>query len=914
MAIPSGTRVGAYEVLGLLGAGGMGEVYRARDTKLKREVALKVLPDAFALDAERMARFTREAEMLASLNHINIAAIYGVEESEGRRALVLELVDGETLADRIAHRPMPIAEAMRIALQIAEALETAHERNIIHRDLKPANIKVNSQGIVKVLDFGLARALEDPQGPSVDPSQSPTISLAGTRAGVILGTAGYMAPEQARGKPADRRADIWAFGVVLFEMLTGRPAFPGETASDTLAKVLERDPDWERLPSRTPIALRSLVQRCVTKSVRDRLQAIGDARTTLQDVIANPATHSADAAATSPRWQKLLPWAVAPMCVAAGWLVKPAPAAPERPATRFDYSLPAGQYLGHQFRHGSELSPDGTRMVFIGSTGRGPTFREETRLYLKPLDQWNATPIPGTEGGVNPFFSPDGQWLGFGVRSVPAALAELKKVTLAGGAPVSLGKHRASFGITWGPHGTIVFGDTQGGLKMIRDVGGEPQAFTELNDAANEVSHRLPHFLPDGSGVLFTVLRHKEVTPNWKQAQIWVKSLKTGEQKLLVENGTDARYAGNGWVVFARLGSLFAVEFDVKTLSPRGSPVLVLEGVAHSTYSAGRETTTGAAQFSLSTSGALLYAPGSIDPPAESVLVWVDRKGTVTPVGTKPRAHLTARVSPDGSRVLFNEYSVNADVWVYDTVRGSETRQTLEGQNAFPIWAPPDGSRIAFRSDRSGPGRIYLKALNSPEVTALTPGPYDTPSSWTPDGRELAYVHATPQGRPDIYVVSADKPGSGRPLIATAFDDTYPEFSPDGRWLAYCSNESTRSEVWVRPYPGPGRPVVISNAGGTEPAWSRDGSEIFYRNGPQMVTVRVRVSGTEIIPERPVVLFSRLGGSAALVRSYDVASDGRFLMRRGDPEAGQERFREIFPSTLRVILNWTDEVRRRIGK
>ena len=906
MSIPSGTRVGVYEVLDLLGEGGMGEVYRARDTTLKRDVALKVISDAFAKDEERMARFVREAQMLAALNHVNIAAIYGVEQSDARRALVLELVDGETLEQVISRGPMSTAEALKTALQIAAALEEAHERNIIHRDLKPANVKVNSQGIVKVLDFGLARALEDPQA-SANPSDSPTMTIGGTRMGMILGTAGYMAPEQARGKPVDRRADIWAFGVVLFEILSGQQAFGGETISDSIAKVLEREPDWSQLPAATPAALRKLLQRCLTKNVRDRLQAIGDARTTMQEVLVDPAPTVEATAIPASRWKALLPWAAAPVFLAAGWLLKPTPPAPQRQAAHFEVPLPAGQLLVHRFRHAAEISPDGTRIVFVGQAESGPSL-----LYLKFVNQWEATPIPGTEGAKNPAFSPDGQSVAYVLN--PHARAEIKKVSLAGGVPVSLASANVVMGLTWGRDGNIVFAESSKGLSVIRDGGGEPKPFTELDAAAHEVSHRLPHFLPDGSAVLFTVLRYKGTTPNWSQAQIWVKSVKPGERKLLLENGVDARYAGHGQLVFARMGKLFEVAFDPVSLSVTGAPVTALDGVVHSLVEAESTLTTGAAQFSVSDDGSLVYAPGAVEPRAPSELVWVTRTGTVTPVEIKPLAQLTARISPDGTRLLLNEYSINADLWTYDLVRGGQIKHTSEGQNAFGIWSP-DGSRIAFRSDRSGPGGIYVKSANSPEVTMLTSGALDTPSSWKAENQEIAFVRADlASSQNDIYVLSVDQPKSERPVVATRFDEIDPQFSPNGLWLAYCSNESGRREVYVRPYSGAGDPVLISTEGGCEPAWSHDGTEVFYRFGQDMMSVRVTEAGARLTPARPVRLFTGGYATATNSRGYDVAKDGRFLMRRVIAEGLAERNRRLHPPTLRMILNWTRGLEQNSGK
>jgi serine/threonine protein kinase/Tol biopolymer transport system component len=914
MPLQSGTQLGPYQILGPIGAGGMGEVYRARDKKLSRDVALKVLPDTVGHDPDRMARFSREAQLLAALNHPNIAAIYGVEEAGGGLALVLEFIDGETLADRVNKGPIPISETLRIALQIAQALEAAHEKGVVHRDLKPANVKITSEGTVKVLDFGLAKALQEEPASSPSLSQSPTLDVGATGAGIILGTAGYMAPEQARGKAVDRRADIWAFGVVLFEMLSARRVFEGDTVTDTLAKLLEREPDWNQLPTQTPVALRKLLQRCLTKNPKDRLQAIGEARVALDKLISDPAALAITGEGpVYPLWKKLLPWAAAPIFLAAGFFLRPSAAPPDRTVSQFEFPLPASHLLVHNYRRGAELSPEGRRIAFVASANNGGP----RRIFIRSLDRWDPVPIPGTENATAPIFSPDGQSLGFQQGQ------QIKKVALAGGTPTvvveklnTIGPDWGPPGITWGKNGTIVFTHGLGaGLSTVRDAGGESQELTTLDTAANETSHRLPHFLPDGSAVLFTVLRYTTVAPDWQRAQIWIKPL-NGERKLLIENALDGRYVGNGYLVFARQTKLFAVRFDPATLSVSGTPVQVLDGVTQALYGSVGVSWTGAAQFSVAGNGSLLYAPGSIEPALLSSLAWVDRAGNVTPVmGMRPRSRFAPRVSPDGKQIAFSENHVNKDIWIFDTVRGTEDRATYEGQNAFPIWLPGT-SRMAFRSDRAGPLGIYVnQGMNSREVIELTPGPLDVPSSWTPDGKELAFTRGSPSigGSTDIYVVSVDQPTNARAVVATNASETYPEFSPDGKWLAYCSNETGRVELYVQPYPGPGNRVTITSDGGvSEPAWSKNSNELFYRVGQSIMSVRFRISGSEFVPEKPIQLFRQpaLVGGTSVRPTYDVTPDGRFLFNLPIPETGDERNRKIFPSTLRLVLNWTEEIER----
>jgi eukaryotic-like serine/threonine-protein kinase len=914
-----GTRLGHYEITSHLGSGGMGEVYQATDRKLGRSVAIKVLPEAFSHDSERVARFEREARVLASLNHPNVAAVYGFEEHHGRHFLVMELVPGEMLEERIQRGALPLPEALPLAKQIAEALEEAHDAGIVHRDLKPANIKITGHDTVKVLDFGLAKSSQLERA-DVSLSHSPTLAISATSAGVILGTAAYMAPEQARGRPVDRRADIWAFGVVLFRMLSGGRIFEGETVTETLAKVIEGEPAWDQLPANIPPSLRRLVRRCLVKNPKNRLQAIGDARIVLQELIdkreeAEGPTPAVPA--SYPLWKKVLPWAAAVVLFAGGFLLKPSAVPPVRPLLQFEYPLPEGRLLAHADRPALDISSDGRRIAYIGAS------QNVRRIYVRNLDVAIDTAVAGTDGAQNVVFSPDGSSLGFQLG------LQIMKVALAGSTPpvvvvenlLAPGAPWGPPGITWGPNGTIVYPNNLGsGLSMVRDNGGKPEDFTTLDQAAHEVSHRLPHFLPDGSGVLFTVLRYSAAPPDWSRAQVWIKSLRNGDRKLLVDNALDARYIGNNALVFARQGKLFAVRFDPSSLSVSGPEIQVLDGVVHSLYGQGGITWSGAAQVNIASTGALFYAPGSFEPPNVSTLVWFDRAGKATPVpGMRNMYRFGARLLPDGNRIASSEVYENKDIWIFDSARRTEDRATFEGQNAFPIWAP-DGSRFAFRSDRAGPQQIYLSDVNNMRnVTPLTSGPFDVPSAWTPDGKELVFTRGVSSlgGNADIYAVSIDAPDKPRPIVATPAEERFPELSPDGKWLAYVSDEAATATLYVQPYPGPGPRVTVASLA-QEPAWSKNSNELFYRGPggqgqpPVMTAVPFTVSSGSFVPGKPVELFRQaaLGGGTTVRATYDVSRDGRFLFMQGVPEVAAERARKIFPSSLRFILNWTEEVRR----
>jgi serine/threonine-protein kinase len=885
----------------------MGEVYRARDTKLGRDVAIKVLPEVFAENKERLARFEREARLLASLNHPNIGAIHELEESDGVHFLVLEFVPGETLAERIKRGQIPLEEALPLFKQIAEGLEAAHEKGVIHRDLKPANIKVTPEGKVKVLDFGLAKALA---GEAVvqDLSQSPTLTREATELGVLLGTAPYMSPEQARGKEVDKKTDIWAFGCCLYEALTGKTAFLGETVTDTIAKIVEREPDWEAIPATNPALVRSLLRRCLHKDTSCRLHDIADARIEIEEAANEPVAVGDVRFPTTGLSRKALTYALVALAalaalavgVAVWYLKPPAP----RPVTKVLAGVEPAEWLGTTHpgtvwtseglsRTAMAFSPDGRHLVY----GAGDT-EGLHRLYLRPMDESEAVPIPGTEAAVGPFFSPSGQWIGFW------ADGNLMKVPIDGGPPVSLCDAGRAFGASWGPNDTIVFGQQTGGILQVSAGGGAPEAITTL--AEGEWSHRLPHILPDGESILFTVMKGDR---RWYETKIMAKSMETGEQKVLVENGADARYAPTGHLVFARLGTLMAVSFDAARLEVTGGPVGVIAGVKQAVnVRGGTARDTGAAQFNFSASGSLAYVPGGIFPDVEKSLVWVDREGAAEPLRAPLAPYVYPRLAPDGKRVAVGTLSLEMDIWVHDISREASTRLTLEkGRDSSPVWTP-DGTRITFNSDRTGRSNIYwIPADGSGSVERLTTVEPSYPASWSPDGQVLAFLHLASEGNYDIWVLPLE--GEPRPFIQSPFNETHPTFSPDGHWLAYRSLKSGRSEVYVTPFPGPGPEHQISTDFGRDPAWAPDGRELFYiithgDRSRSMMAVDITTDPT-FTAGRPRELFREKYVSTSRLRNYDVTPDGRRFLMVQDVSPPEEVVTE-----LHVVLNWFEELKR----
>ena len=895
MALTPGTRIGPYEVAAEIGSGGMGIVYRARDTTLNRDVALKVLLDLFADDPERLARFQREAQVLASLNHPNIASIYGIEDGEaaGVRALVLELVEGPTLADRIGQGPLPLEAALPIARQIAEALDAAHERGIIHRDLKPANIKVKDDGTVKVLDFGLAKALAGDAG--ADPSQSPTLTAMTAHTGVIMGTAAYMSPEQARGKPVDKRADIWAFGAVLYEMLTGRRAFRGAEVSDILASVLAREPDTTALPPSLPAPIRRLLTRCLDKDPKRRLRDIGEALVQIEEASTTPsAAPMAKVVTPQPAsWRRRVPPAVAAglaavLVVGLGvwWAMRPGPPRVARFVVNAPPSAPLASVAGAT---DLTISPDGTRIVYTAGTPR--------QLYVRSVDQLEGAPLRGTELAMAPFFSPDGNWVGFFSRDF-----SLRKMSVLGGPAVTLSEGGGQpHGASWGEDDRIIFSlNDNGGLRRVSAAGGEPEVLTTPDTEQGEASHRWPEILPGGRVVLFTI--SSGLTAEAKQ--VAVLNLDTGEQTVLIPVGSNPRYSPTGHIVYGTGGTLRAVPFDFDRLDVSGDPVPVLEGVM-------TKDGSGAANFSLARDGSLVYATGGAGGGETNTLVWVDRDGREEALGAEPGGYTWVRVSPDGAQLALD---FDGDVQTYDTVRGTFNRVTTDpGADQYPLWTV-DGERLVFESNRGGSLELFWTLADStgtPERILSREGNLVAvmPEAWTADGTTLFFVAAT--AVIDIGVLSMEGERTAELLIQDEFGTAAPAISPDGRWIAYHSDLSGQFEIYVQRFPALGGRQPISTSGGRVPRWSPDGTELFYQSldGRQMLAVPI-VTAPTFTAGAPEVLFEGAYlASIAAIRPYDLTPDGeRFVMIK----PGGATSESDDPTRIILVQHWFETLTARI--
>ena len=961
--LAAGSQLGQYRIEAILGAGGMGVVYRASDSKLGRQVAIKVLPKAFCEDPERLSRFEHEARMLAALDHPNIGAIHGLEEAGGIRYLVLQLVPGETLARRLAAGPLEIGEALRCCAQVAEALESAHEKGIMHRDLKPANINITPEGKVKVLDFGLAKTFH-PQS-HVDPSQAMTVTADATRTGVVMGTVAYMSPEQARGKPLDKRTDIWSFGCVLYEALTRRKAFHGDTASDSLAAILGREPDWEALPASTPASVTALLRRCLEKDAARRLRDIGDARIELEDALlaSRTGTIRAPAAAGAPARRRVALTLAAGLIVgiliaggAAVFVMRQSSPPPK--AVQFSIDLPMGQSIPPTHSSQLALSPDGTLIAYAsmrttedapmmpaaksqdpnpmgkrGAMGGGsgmaamgqnsatsPAMSQGSaagmadmskaasmppmpmmmsqQLYVRSLDQQEAKPIEGALGDA-PFFSPDGKWLGFW----HAPTATLRKVALSGGAPVKICDAQSGIsGAAWGPDDTIVFAWFD--LFRVPAAGGSPKLLLKVDEQKGERFYRHPSFLPGGKALVFTI--GMADTDSYDNARIGVVSLETGEKKIVLEGGTSARYSPSGHLIYARGGKLLAAPFDVKKMQVTGPPFPVVDGVFMS-------SNTGMAAFSISTDGSLVYAAGAMEA-GERLPVWVDRKGAATPLPLPPRSYLHPRLSPDERQLAIEVEGASHDIYAYDLSRGVMTKLSFDGSSHWPMWTPK-GDRLTFRSWKTGTMTMWWMPSDrsGPPELLTNVGSMQSPESWSPDGKTLALTQMDdPQSGSDIYVLALDGDRKPRPLIRTKFSEGSPKFSPDGKWLAYASNESGRPEIYAMAYPGPGPKIQISTDGGTDPVWRRSGRELYYRNGDMMMMVSITTQ-PGLTVSKPSVLWkghylagvgSSCGMAGPTSANYDVAASGeRFIMI-------QDKSQDAMCKLLHVARNWSGELNR----
>jgi serine/threonine-protein kinase len=873
--------LGHYRILEKLGAGGMGEVYLAEDSKLGRKIALKVLPPELAASPERLSRFEGEAKAVAALNHPNIVTVYSVEEADGVPFITMELVQGKTL--KVAIRRTTLREFFGIAIPLADALSAAHQEGIVHRDLKPDNVMVTDEGRVKILDFGLAKVRAKPGigSDSFAASHLPTKSV--TTPGVIVGTVAYMSPEQAEGKGVDARSDIFSLGIILYELLAGRHPFSGDSAASVLSGILKDTPPLlSELDPRVPHELTRIVRRCLEKGLTSRYQSALDLKNDLEEVKADFDSGAIQRRVLPRKSRSLVPAALSALLLGLAGLMTivwtSSRSDGPRPLTRSVIPISSADSLAvESATNPIAISPDGRFVVFSGSRAG------IERFYLRALDGQEAEPIDGTEGGRSPFFSPDGRWLGFQRKD------ELKKISLTGGAPLTICSGCGGMGSSWSSDDAIVSGGGRLGIRSVSVTSGDERTLTAADKERGERSLRFPEVLPGGKAVIFTAGGWEDAT--FDDARIEVVSIPTGAKKVLIEGGSHARYAPTGHLIYGRAGALFAVPFDLDSLEVTGGPVEVLEGVA-------TDPRNGAAYFAMSPAGTLVYAPGG----AMGVhhrLVWVDREGRIEPAAEITAALDSPRLSSDGGRIALRVEGALGHLAVYDLPRGTLTRLTFEENvPSRGVWTP-DGTRLTYTWQRSGtPGLFWQSANGSGPAEEL--GQEGFAGSWSADGGVLAFVRSGASSQQDIWLLPITGDRTPRPLIEERFNQFEPEISPDGRWLAYVSDESGGTEVYVREFPGLGQKTQISRNGGFEPRWSRDGRELFYIEGEdKLMFSRIKVQPT-FAATRAAIAFEDKE-HRYLKLGYDVSRDGRFLL----VDENESR-----PRQLTLVQNWFSELER----
>jgi eukaryotic-like serine/threonine-protein kinase len=884
MALIPGTKLGPYEIVAPLGAGGMGEVYRARDARLDRTVAIKVLRPLLSKIPESRKRFEQEARAISGLSHPHICALYDVGNQDGVDFLVMEYLEGETLASRLTKGPLPTEQLLTIASQVAGALGQAHRHGIVHRDLKPGNIMLTKNG-AKVLDFGLARTV----GAEIERTVGDTtVSSSLSNSDTIVGTLAYMAPEQLNGREVDARADLFSFGAVLFEMATGRRAFQGNSRTSLVAAVLEIDADpVSAFQPECPSALCHLIQKCLAKDPDERWESAHDLNLELNwihDVRCSPGRVTTG---KSKLWlQRIAAVLIGALAGAAALWQYFREAPLPRPSAHFVIALPPNESIREYASSSVAFSPDGTYLSYAANRKDG------NGLYLRPVDSLNSKLLPGTDQGRSPFFSPDGQWIGFVANST------LKKISRDGGAPITICDAPFFAGASWAPDDSIIFVPVfPSGIWRIPASGGKAVQLTKPDHERGEIAHISPEVLPGGKWVLFTIVKGT----SFDDSMIALISLETGEKRVLMQGGFDARYLSEGsqeYVVYYHASNLMAARFDLKHLALNGPGVRVVDGVLG-------DITSGAVSFAVSRTGSLAYVPGSMHPPSRT-LVWVDRQGRVKPVTQTERAYSSPRISPEGQRIALWTEEATADVWIYDLRRGTLTRLTFGADEHSSAWSP-DGTRVAFESSRNGPHQVYVtRVQGGGSEERLTSGPHEHyVGDWSPDGRYLIYTQFDPETGADLWVVEVTGDHHSRALLRTPFAEKAAAFSPDGHWLTYVSNESGRDEIYVRQFEGSEERFQISTGGGEEPVWSRSGNELFYRNGSKMMAVPITTKPL-FRAGKATPLFNGLFHYDILPsRAYDIAANGRFVMV-------EEPNFDASSTQINIVLGFAEELKQRI--